>query len=136
MSISPEFLVNYFTGRRLITKVKVDRWISLVIFQEKIICKETIRVFLYMHSPRSCMDTCNQVGMALTNVDIKFNSHVAFSESPSWGTLNIERLINCLTMRSYELNYIDLKVNKHNPECQNIAEIISAFMEPWLIPTR
>jgi hypothetical protein len=39
-------------------------------------------------------------------------------------------------MRSYELNYIDLKVNKHNQQCQNIAEIIKAFLEEWLIPTR
>jgi hypothetical protein len=35
-------------------------------------------------------------------------------------------------MRSYELNYIDLKVNKHNPQCQNIAEMINAFLEEWL----
>ena len=65
MSISPECLVNYFTGRRLITKVKVDRWISLVMFQEKSICKETIRVCLYMYPPRSCMNTWHHVGMVL-----------------------------------------------------------------------
>ena len=35
-------------------------------------------------------------------------------------------------MHSYELNYIDLKMNKHNPQCQNISEIIKAFLEEWL----
>jgi hypothetical protein len=35
-------------------------------------------------------------------------------------------------MRRCELNYIDLKVRKRNSQCQNIVEIINAFLEAWL----
>jgi len=34
-------------------------------FSGKIICKETMRVFLYMYPPRSCKNTWNHLGMVL-----------------------------------------------------------------------
>jgi hypothetical protein len=43
--------------------------------------------------------------------------------------INIEILIACSTIRRCELEYIDLKVNKRNPQCQNIAKITNAFLE-------
>ena len=33
--LSQAFLVSYVTGRRQITKAKVDRWLSYVIFRKK-----------------------------------------------------------------------------------------------------
>ena len=65
MSISPEFLVNYFPGRRPITNVKVDRWLSLVMFQEKLYVKKQCEYFFYIYPPRSCMNTWNHVRLAL-----------------------------------------------------------------------
>jgi hypothetical protein len=38
--MSPAFLGNYVTGRQLFSKVKVDRWLSLVLFPEKNECKK------------------------------------------------------------------------------------------------
>jgi len=34
-------------------------------------------------------------------------------------------------MRRLELNYIDLKVTKRNPQCQDIADITNSIMEAW-----
>jgi hypothetical protein len=55
--MSPAFLVNYVTGRRHITKVEVDRWLSfdVSIFSEKNICQETIRECSCLYAPRYCM---------------------------------------------------------------------------------
>jgi hypothetical protein len=59
----PAFLVNYVIGRRHITKVKVDRWMSQGFFPEKKYMQKTIPAFLCLHTPRSCMNTCIHLGM-------------------------------------------------------------------------
>jgi hypothetical protein len=44
---------GYFTGRRQSTKPNVNRWLSVVFFLEKNLCKETIQVFyVCMHHSR------------------------------------------------------------------------------------
>ena len=44
---------GYFTGRRQSTKLNVNRWVSVVFFLEKNLCKETIQVFyVCMHHSR------------------------------------------------------------------------------------
>ena len=51
MLTTTTFLLNYITERRQITKINVDKWLSLVFFPEKIIYKETKQAFLclYIH---------------------------------------------------------------------------------------
>jgi hypothetical protein len=63
VSISPAFFVNYVTGRRQITNVKVDRWLYLAfrILPEKLIYKETKRAFSCLYPPQSCMNIWNHV---------------------------------------------------------------------------
>ena len=74
MAISPAFLGNYVTGRRHITKIKIDRWIVIFsILSVKWICKETKRnilsfvfktiMYKYIKSPTYDVHNCSTIRM-------------------------------------------------------------------------
>jgi hypothetical protein len=72
--MEPVLLVNHVTERRQITKVKVDRWLSLVFFPKKKIGKKIKRSVLclkhkYMKSLR------NDVNSSFDNRHVRTNIH-------------------------------------------------------------
>ena len=53
--MSPAFLVNYVTGRRQITNVTIDWWLSEVLFPEKIYVKKQFKdIYACMHHGSVC----------------------------------------------------------------------------------
>jgi hypothetical protein len=61
LSITPAFPLNYITGRRQITKIKVNRWF----FRKKIYVKKQFEHCLCLYASCSCMNTGNHLGMMI-----------------------------------------------------------------------
>jgi hypothetical protein len=80
VAIAPELLLICFTGRRQITKVKVDIWLSIVYFQEKIFVKKQCEYFYICIHHGLCEYMQTLWNGVKENVDIKFSSHDAFQQ--------------------------------------------------------
>ena len=120
MAISPAFLGNYVTGRRHITKIKIDRWIVIFsILSVKWICKETKRnilsfvfktiMYKYIKSPTYDVHNCSTIRMC----GEKYMSGIVAQHclSNQWRIWIFDHIpMNCIIVFFFSLSLIKLNL--------------------------